>query len=209
LNRAVVGIAGSKEPRLSPGRRAPDANEGPVEVSIVIPCLNERETISGCVDEAKAAIEAAGVSGEILVADNDSADGSQTIAERAGARVVAVPGEGYGNALMGGIAAASGTYVLIGDADGSYDFRELPRFLAKLRAGADLVMGCRLLSGSGLPQRYRSARTRRTGASLSLRATDTAWLASRQRQQRETTAGSERAASTASFPAERRRGSGG
>ena len=100
-------------------------------------------------EEAKAAIEAAGVTAEIVIADNGSTDGSQVIAERAGARVIAVPSAGYGNALMGGIAAASGTYVLMGDADGSYDFRELPRFLAKLRAGADLVMGCRLPSGGG------------------------------------------------------------
>jgi hypothetical protein len=134
---------------LPPRGLAPDANDRPIEISIVMPCLNERDTILGCVDEAKAAIEAAGVAGEIVIADNGSTDGSQVIAERAGARVITVPSAGYGNALMGGIAAASGTYVLMGDADGSYDFRELPRFLAKLRAGADLVMGCRLPSGGG------------------------------------------------------------
>jgi hypothetical protein len=120
-----------------------------IEVSIVMPCLDERETIVGCVEEAKAAIVAAGVRGEVVVADNGSTDGSQLLAERAGARGVLVKGEGYGSALMGGIASASGKYVLMGDADGSYDFGELPRFLAKLRAGADLVMGCRLPSGGG------------------------------------------------------------
>ena len=126
-----------------------DAKEQPVEISIVMPCLNERDTIRECVKEAKAAIEAAGVRGEIVVADNGSTDGSQSVAKRAGARVVTVPSTGYGNALMGGIAATSSTYVLMGDADGSYDFRELPRFLAKLRGGAELVMGCRLPSGGG------------------------------------------------------------
>jgi glycosyltransferase involved in cell wall biosynthesis len=145
----ALEVASSQRQHLSPCGPAPDVEERAVEISIVMPCLNERETILECVKEAKEAIEAAGVRGEIVVADNGSTDGSQAVAERAGARVVAVPSKGYGNALMGGIAAASGTYVLMGDADGSYDFRELPRFLAKLRAGADLIMGCRLPSGGG------------------------------------------------------------
>ena len=113
-------------------------------VSIVMPCLNEVDTLGVCVREAWAAIAAAGVAGEVVVADNGSTDGSQALAARAGARVVAIAGRGYGNALAGGIAAARGRYVLMGDSDGSYDFGELPRFLAPLRAGADLVMGCRL-----------------------------------------------------------------
>ena len=120
-----------------------------LEVSILMPCLNEAETIAGCVREALAALAAAGVAGEVLVADNGSSDESPALARAAGARVVEVPGRGYGNALAGGIAAARGRYVLMGDADGSYDFGELPRFLGALRGGADLAMGCRLPAGGG------------------------------------------------------------
>ena len=120
-----------------------------LEVSILMPCLNEAETIAGCVREALAALAAAGVAGEVLVADNGSSDESPALARAAGARVVEVPGRGYGNALAGGIAAARGRYVLMGDADGSYDFGELPRFLGPLRGGADLAMGCRLPAGGG------------------------------------------------------------
>ena len=120
-----------------------------LEVSILMPCLNEAETIAGCVREALAALAAAGVAGEVLVADNGSSDGSPALARAAGARVVEVPGRGYGNALAGGITAARGRYVLMGDADGSYDFGELPRFLGALRGGADLAMGCRLPAGGG------------------------------------------------------------
>ena len=120
-----------------------------LEVSILMPCLNEAETIAGCVREALAALAAAGVKGEVLVADNGSSDESPALARAAGARVVEVPGRGYGNALAGGIAAARGRYVLMGDADGSYDFGELPRFLGALRGGADLAMGCRLPAGGG------------------------------------------------------------
>ena len=122
---------------------------GPLEVSILMPCLDEAETIVACVEEAQAALRAAGVVGEVVVADNGSRDGSPELARAAGARVVPVAGRGYGSALLGGIAAARGRYVLMGDADGSYDFGELPRFLAALRAGHDLVMGCRLPAGGG------------------------------------------------------------
>ena len=125
------------------------AAEAGLEVSILMPCLNEAETIAGCVREALAALAAAGVAGEVLVADNGSSDESPALARAAGARVVEVPGRGYGNALAGGIAAARGRYVLMGDADGSYDFGELPRFLGALRGGADLAMGCRLPAGGG------------------------------------------------------------
>lgn len=114
-----------------------------VEISIVIPCLNEAETLQGCVVEAFAALESNGVTGEVIVADNGSSDGSQEIARQAGARVITVFRKGYGNALQGGIRASEAEYVLMGDADGSYDFGELPRFLEKLREGFDLVMGCR------------------------------------------------------------------
>ena len=120
-----------------------------VELTILMPCLNEAETLAACVGEAAAALAAAGVVGEVMVADNGSTDGSQARALAAGARVVDVGDRGYGNALAGGIAAARGRFVLIGDADGSYDFGELPRFLAPLRGGADLVMGCRLPAGGG------------------------------------------------------------
>lgn len=114
-----------------------------IEISIVIPCLNEAETLQGCVVEAFAALESNGVTGEVIVADNGSSDGSQEIARQAGARVITVSRKGYGNALQGGIRASEAEYVLMGDADGSYDFGELPHFLEKLREGFDLVMGCR------------------------------------------------------------------
>lgn len=120
-----------------------------IEVSIVMPCLNESETLQACVQEARDAIVKAGVAGEVVIADNGSSDGSQEIAESAGARVVSVTERGYGSALLGGIKAARGQYILMGDADGSYNFGELPRYLEKLRGGAELVMGCRLPKGGG------------------------------------------------------------
>ena len=119
------------------------------ELTVLMPCLNEAATVAGCVAEALAALAAAGVAGEVVIADNGSTDGSQALATAAGARVVEIAARGYGNALSGGIAAARGRYVLMGDADGSYDFGELPRFLPALRAGSDLVMGCRLPAGGG------------------------------------------------------------
>ena len=109
-----------------------------------MPCLNEAETVAPCVAEALAALVAAGLSGEVLVADNGSTDGSQRLAEAAGARVVAVPERGYGAALANGIAAARGRYVVMGDADLSYDFGAVPDFVRALDAGADLVMGSRM-----------------------------------------------------------------
>ena len=120
-----------------------------LELSVVMPCLNEAETIETCIVKALRALAEHGIVGEVVVADNGSTDGSQAIAERAGARVVPVPARGYGAALLGGIAAARGRYVLMGDADDSYDFGELPKFVAKLREGNDLVQGCRLPSGGG------------------------------------------------------------
>jgi glycosyltransferase involved in cell wall biosynthesis len=125
------------------------ASADALELSVVIPCLNEAETLGACVEKARRALEAHGIAGEVVVADNGSTDGSQAIAERLGARVVPVPARGYGAALLGGIAAARGRYVLMGDADDSYDFGELPRFVDKLREGYDLVQGCRLPSGGG------------------------------------------------------------
>lgn len=119
------------------------------ELSVVMPCLNEAETLGTCIAKARRAMTEAGIRGEIVVADNGSSDGSQAIAEREGARVVPVAARGYGSALMGGIAAARGRYVLMGDADDSYDFLEVPRFMQPLREGAELVQGCRLPSGGG------------------------------------------------------------
>ena len=120
-----------------------------IEVSVVMPCLNEAETVGQCVAKARAALSSYGVDSEVIVADNGSTDGSQAIATAAGARVIPVTERGYGNALMGGIAAAQGKYVVMGDADMSYDFAEVPRFLGKLRGGDELVQGCRLAGGGG------------------------------------------------------------
>jgi glycosyltransferase involved in cell wall biosynthesis len=109
----------------------------------VIPCLNERETLGSCIRKAQATLASHGINGEIIVADNGSTDGSFEIARGAGARLVSVNEKGYGNALMGGIEAARGEYIVIGDADDSYDFSECPRFLESLRAGYDVVLGNR------------------------------------------------------------------
>jgi glycosyltransferase involved in cell wall biosynthesis len=118
-----------------------------VEFTIVMPCLNEAETLATCIEKARRSFRENNISGEIIVADNGSTDGSQAIAVRHGARVVSVAAKGYGNALMGGIAAARGKYVIMGDADDSYDFSSLGPFIEKLRAGYDLVMGNRFGGG--------------------------------------------------------------
>ena len=120
-----------------------------VQLTILMPCLNEAETIAGCIEKAKRGLEQAGVTGEILIADNGSTDGSQAIAQKLGVRVLPVMEKGYGNALRGGIAAARGQWILMGDADDSYDFSEADRFARKLAEGYDLVMGCRLPIGGG------------------------------------------------------------
>jgi glycosyltransferase involved in cell wall biosynthesis len=112
-------------------------------VTILMPCLNEAETLAYCVRQAVAALRDNNIAGEVVVADNGSTDGSQQIATDEGARVVPVPVRGYGAALLAGIEAARGQYVLMADADASYDFGQLPRFLTKLEAGNDLVMGNR------------------------------------------------------------------
>jgi hypothetical protein len=123
--------------------------KGPIELTILMPCLNEAETIARCIEKAKAGLARAGVPGEILIADNGSTDGSQAIAAGLGARVVPVTAKGYGNALRGGIEAALGEWIVMGDADDSYDFSEVDRFVRKFQAGDELVMGCRLPSGGG------------------------------------------------------------
>ncbi|MBP0463237.1 glycosyltransferase family 2 protein [Roseomonas sp. PWR1] len=126
---------------------AGEAEAGTVELTILMPCLNEAETIGTCVEKAMGYLARSGVAGEVLVADNGSTDGSQAIAERLGARVVPVPERGYGAALITGIRAARGRFVVMGDSDDSYDFSALDPFLAKLRDGFDLVMGNRFRGG--------------------------------------------------------------
>jgi glycosyltransferase involved in cell wall biosynthesis len=118
-------------------------------LSIVMPCLNEAETLATCIRKAIASLRNSGLEGEVVIADNGSTDGSQEIAIREGARLVTVHEKGYGNALRSGINAAQGPWVLMGDADDSYDFSRLNGFIEKLREGYELVMGCRLPSGGG------------------------------------------------------------
>lgn len=124
----------------------PDAE---LELTLLMPCLDEHETIATCVTKARQALAELCLEGEVLVADNGSTDGSRALAEQAGARVVPVPVKGYGAALQGGIAAAHGRYVIMGDADDSYDWSAIGPFVEKLRGGAELVMGCRLPKGGG------------------------------------------------------------
>jgi glycosyltransferase involved in cell wall biosynthesis len=114
-----------------------------------MPCLNEAETLARCIESARLGIQRAGVCGEIIVADNGSTDGSPAIAKKLGARVVPVRKKGYGSALRGGIQAALGKWILMGDADDSYDFSEADRFVKKFQEGFELVMGCRLAVGGG------------------------------------------------------------
>jgi glycosyltransferase involved in cell wall biosynthesis len=118
-----------------------------MELTLLMPCLNEAETVGACIDQAQGFLRQAGVEGEVLIADNGSSDGSRAIAESRGARVVAVPEKGYGAALRGGIEAARGRFIIMGDADGSYNFARLEGFLTELRRGADLVMGNRFAGG--------------------------------------------------------------
>jgi len=128
-------------------RVADDPTASPLELTILMPCLNEAETISTCVTKAKSFLARAGIAGEVLIADNGSSDGSVALAQRDGARVIAVAERGYGAALRAGVAAARGRFVVMGDADDSYDFSGLDPFIAKLRGGCDLVMGNRFAGG--------------------------------------------------------------
>ena len=118
-----------------------------LELSIVIPCLDEAETVATCVGKARGYLRRSGIPGEVVVADNGSTDGSQVLAADAGARVVAIAAKGYGSALIGGIRAAQGRYVIMGDADDSYDFEHLDSFVERLRLGDKLVMGDRFAGG--------------------------------------------------------------
>ena len=118
-----------------------------LELTILMPCLNEAETLATCIGKARHYLDRTGIAGEVLIADNGSTDGSQAIATASGARVVAINERGYGAALAGGIAAAHGRFIIMGDADDSYDFGHLDAFVAALRDGADLVMGNRFAGG--------------------------------------------------------------
>src|SRR5579862_5953448 len=128
----------SREPGLAPNR---------VELSIVMPCLNEAETLAVCIEKAQKYLGRSGVTGEIVIGDNGSTDGSQQIATGLGARVIQVPTRGYGAALYAAIGASDGRYCIMGDSDDSYDFEHLENFVQKLREGYDLVMGNRFKGG--------------------------------------------------------------
>ncbi len=133
-------------------------SEGTIEVSVVMPCLNEAPSIGRCVDKARAALATAGVKGEVVVADNGSDDGSAEIAREHGARVVCEPRRGYGSAYQCGIEAARGTYIVIGDADDTYDFSEIDRFVEPLRNGYDFVIGNRFrgtIESGAMPTLHR------------------------------------------------------
>src|ERR1700739_3767286 len=138
-----LGIEGSGE--LPANNAAPVGHqaEASVDVSVVIPCLNEANSIGICVDKAMGAFRSQGLRGEVVVAGNGAPEGSVEIAEKLGARVVRVDARGYGSALRAGIAAARGAFIVMGDADDSYDFSEVPRFVEKWRQGNDVVMGNR------------------------------------------------------------------
>ena len=131
--------------QTAPSERKSDGNR--TELSILMPCLNEAETLEICIKKAQKSLEDLNVTGEVIIADNGSTDGSPEIAASLGARVIHVAEKGYGSALLGGIKAARGKYVIMGDADDSYDFTNLGPFLEKLSAGYELVMGNRFKGG--------------------------------------------------------------
>jgi glycosyltransferase involved in cell wall biosynthesis len=141
----------------TPAAAAPMHPVEDVLVSVVIPCLNEEENIEACVRTAREVLERAGLSGEVVVADNDSSDRSAELAAAAGARVVHEPRRGYGSAYLAGFAAARGRYIVMGDADLTYDFNEIPRFVDLLEDGAQLVMGDRMknIQPGAMPWHHR------------------------------------------------------
>src|ERR1700722_15459450 len=118
-----------------------------MELTILMPCLDEALTVETCIQKARAYLNKRGIAGEVLIADNGSSDGSQNLAIGAGARVIQIEGKGYGAALIGGIQAAKGRFVIMGDADDSYDFTDLDAFVDRLRRGFKLVMGNRFQGG--------------------------------------------------------------
>lgn len=147
LENVILMSAKVSAEAMQMGRLEAATEDGEVELSILMPCLNEAETLATCILKAQSSLKKLNIAGEIIIADNGSTDGSQAIATRLGARVVAVAVKGYGSALMGGIAAARGKYIIMGDADDSYDFTKLEPFFQKLRSGYDLVIGNRFKGG--------------------------------------------------------------
>ncbi len=143
---AATAVQTAKVTSLPPAGTQP-SESAQLQLSVVMPCLNESLTLGGCIEQARAAMARLGIEGEVVVADNGSTDGSQAIAEALGARVVPIEQRGYGSALRGGIAGARGRYVVMADSDGSYDFSQLGDFVSKLDEGYDLVMGNRFLGG--------------------------------------------------------------
>ncbi len=142
-------VSGDRHTTMAEPQHVSSDDRVSLELSVVIPCLNEADTIRHVLETAQRAITEHHISAEVVVADNGSTDGSQAVATSCGARIVPVTRRGYGSALMAGIEASRGKYVIMGDADASYDFSEIPRFLDKLREGYDLVQGCRFESGGG------------------------------------------------------------
>src|SRR5882724_6179088 len=133
--------------QILPGRESPIAERSSAvksRVSVVIPCLDEAETIAECVTSARAVLDEGGLAGEVIVVDNGSTDGSGDLARAAGALVVEEPRRGYGSAYLAGLAVAQGDYIVMVDADLTYDFREIPRFVQELEDGAQLVVGDRM-----------------------------------------------------------------
>ena len=145
MGKKTISELGIVEEKLA----ASQNGKSEIELSVVMPCLNEADTLEVCLRKAGRAMSEHGINGEIIVADNGSTDGSIEIAQRNGARIIHVKEKGYGSALMGGIEAARGRFVIMGDADDSYDFLEIPKFVEKLREDYDLVQGCRLPGGGG------------------------------------------------------------
>jgi glycosyltransferase involved in cell wall biosynthesis len=141
VKTAVFGTTSSKSIDSQSG------NTGALELSVVMPCLNESRTLGTCIQKVQSTMQRLGIRGETIVADNGSSDGSQSLAKQLGARVIPISERGYGSALRGGIAAARGKFVIMGDSDDSYDFTQLGGFLDKLNRGYDLVMGNRFQGG--------------------------------------------------------------
>lgn len=149
--RALSGRVVSASPHVFDLERGPMSGGDRLEVSVVMPCLNEARTVGICVGKALAVLKAHGVRGEVIVSDNGSTDGSVEVAKAAGARVIHQPLQGYGHAYLKGFEAARGEYLFMADSDNTYDFGDLPKFLALLREGYDVVVGNRF-KGSILPK---------------------------------------------------------
>ena len=147
FSEALAYAAFSVSQPTLPVTMTPHMSDAALELTVLMPCLNEAETLATCIRKARSCIERLGLSAEVLIADNGSTDGSQRIAQSEGARVVVVPERGYGAALYHGARQARGRVIIMGDADDSYDFSTLDAFVEKLREGADLVMGNRFLGG--------------------------------------------------------------